>query len=50
MACKNCKNKETLKEEMLNSTKLVESWVIWFAVIWTGLAIYGLITLIGKIL
>ena len=48
MTCKNCKNKETLKEEMINSTKLVENWVIWFAITWTGLAIYGLITLIGK--
>lgn len=48
MACKNCKNKETIKEEMINSTKLVDNWVIWFVVIWSGLAIYGLVTLIGK--
>ena len=50
MACKNCKNKDTLKEEMLNSTKLVDNWVVWFVVIWSGLAIYGLITLISKII
>lgn len=50
MGCKNCKNKDTLKEEMLNSTKLVDNWVIWFTIIWSGLAIYGLVTLIGKFL
>ena len=50
MSCKNCKNKDSIKKEMYDSTKLVDNWVIWFAVIWTGLALYGLYSLIIKLL
>ena len=48
--CESCKNKKELREEMYESTKLVDNWVVWFAVIWSGLAIYGLYSLIVKII
>lgn len=50
MACKNCKNKEDIKKEIYNSTKLVDNWIIWFFVIWSALSIYGLYSLIIKLL
>lgn len=48
MSCKNCKNKEDIKKEIYDSTKLVDNWVIWFAIVWSGLAIYGLYSLVTK--
>ena len=50
MACKNCKDKQTLKEDMYNSTKLVDSWVVWFSIVWSVFAIYGIYSLISNIL
>jgi hypothetical protein len=50
MGCKDCKNKDDIKKQIYDSTKVVDSWIIWFALIWTGLAIYGLYSLIVKFL
>jgi len=50
MSCSECKKKQTIKEEMLESSKFVSNGVIWFVVIWSGFAIYGIITLISKFL
>jgi hypothetical protein len=50
MACNECKKK---KEERIKAEKqldIVENWVILFMVIWSALAVYGLISLIGKFL
>jgi hypothetical protein len=50
MGCTNCKNKESLKREIYESTKIVDRGVVIFAIVWSALAIYGLISLIGKFL
>jgi len=50
MGCTTCKQKGKIKEELITSTKFIGKVVIWFTVIWTVLGVYGLITLIGKLL
>lgn len=50
MSCSECKNKQTIKDEILKNSKFVSNGVIWFVVIWSGFAIYGIITLISKLL
>ena len=40
--------KSELKEEMLKSGEFVGKGVIIFALVWTALGIYGLVTLISK--
>ena len=50
MSCKNCKNKEDIKKQIYDSTKVVDNWIIWFVLIWSGFALYGLYTLIDKFL
>lgn len=50
MSCKSCKEKKDIKEEMIKSGEFIAKGVIWFAVIWTVLGLYGLITLIGKLI
>jgi len=50
MACTNCKEKKDIKEEIIKSAEFVAKRVIWFAIIWSILGLYGLISLIGKIL
>ena len=49
MSCSTCKQKN-LKTEMEDTTKFVSSGIVIFAIIWSVLGIYGLITLIGKFL
>ena len=49
MACKECKKKSELKEDIIKSGEFVSKGVIVFAIAWTLLAIYGLVTLISKI-
>jgi len=50
MGCSECKKKQTMKEEMLESSKFVSNTVIWFVIVWSGFAIYGIYTLISKLL
>ena len=48
MACTSCKQKREIKEEIIKSTEFVNKGVLWFTLIWSILAIYGLVTLISK--
>jgi hypothetical protein len=48
MSCSSCKQKRDIKEELIKSSEFVSKGVIWFVVIWSLLAIYGLGTLISK--
>jgi hypothetical protein len=50
MSCTSCKEKKDIREELMKTTKIVSKGIIWFIVIWTMLGIYGLVTLISKIL
>ncbi len=50
MACSECKKKQTIKEEILENTKFVSNAVVWFVVVWSGFAIYGIYTLITKLI
>ena len=50
MACKECKKKKELKEEIIESGEFVGKGVIVFAIAWTLLGLYGLISLISKII
>lgn len=54
MSCKNCKKRtpeetEAIKKHILESTKGIQKGVIWFSIIWTLLALYGLYNLISHI-
>ena len=48
MACKSCKEKREIKEELIKSGEFVSKGVIWFVIGWSLLGIYGLVTLISK--
>lgn len=48
MGCSNCKKKESFKKQIYESTKNTERGVIWFAVIWFLLGVYGLYSIISK--
>lgn len=50
MSCESCKKKNDFQEEVRNSTSFVSKGVITFVVVWSMLAIYGLINLIQKII
>jgi hypothetical protein len=48
MSCSTCKEKSKIKEELYESSEFVSKGVIWFVIVWSGLALYGLYTLITK--
>lgn len=50
MACTKCKQRNKIKEDIQNSVSSVSKTVVWVAVIWMVLGIYGLVTLISKFL
>ena len=50
MSCTSCKEKKYVKEEIIKSGEFVSKGVIWFAVIWSVLGVYGLYTLITKLI
>lgn len=50
MSCSSCKKKSDFQEEVKNSTSFVGKGVIIFTIVWSLLAIYGLVTLIQKII
>lgn len=50
MGCTKCKNKETFKEQMDNATSGIEKSAIAFIIIWTLLGLYGLVSLIDKVI
>ncbi len=48
MACTKCKQKESFKKQIYESTKNTEKGIVWFFIIWSALAVYGLYSLIEK--
>jgi hypothetical protein len=50
MSCESCKKKNDFQEEVKNSTSFVGKGVVVFVIVWTMLAIYGLVNLIQKII
>lgn len=50
MACSKCKNKSNLKKQLYHNTNGFDRGVAIFLIIWSGFAIYGIISLINKIL
>jgi hypothetical protein len=50
MGCSKCKQKNRFKEEFGKTTELIDKKVLWFVIIWSGFAIYGLFSLASKIL
>ena len=50
MSCESCKKKSDFQEEVKKSTSFVGTGVVVFAIVWTLLAIYGLISLVQKII
>lgn len=49
MSCTSCKKRDTLKERMESEMSNTPKGVIWFIIIWSGLALYGLYSLIKLI-
>jgi hypothetical protein len=50
MSCDSCKKKESYTEEVKNAGSFVGKGVIIFVVVWSLLAIFGLVSLIQKII
>jgi hypothetical protein len=50
MACSQCKNKNKTKDELMKSADFIGKWTILFVVSWSLLAVYGLYTLITKLI
>lgn len=50
MGCSKCKKNQTIKDEVLRSTEFVEKSVIWFVIIWSIFGLYGLYSLIYKLI
>lgn len=46
MGCSTCKEKKDIKKELTESTGGVSNGVIWFVVIWSLFAVYGIYSLI----
>ena len=49
MSCSNCKKKE-FKEELEKTTGFVSKSAIWFVIIWSVFALYGIYSLVSKFL
>jgi hypothetical protein len=47
MGCSECKKNKTIKEDLLKSTEFVQKGIIWFVLIWSIFAIYGIYTFIN---
>ncbi len=50
MACSECKKKQTKKQDVLEGAKFVNNTVIGFVIVWSAFAVYGIYTLISKLL
>jgi hypothetical protein len=50
MACSKCKNKDKTREELMKTADFINKGTIWFIVVWSVLAVYGLYTLITKLI
>lgn len=46
MGCDSCKDKKKLKDELYDSTKFVEKSAIYFVIVWSLFAIYGIYSFI----
>jgi hypothetical protein len=49
MGCSDCKQKKNIKKDLIESSSIVNRGVLWFVIIWSLLAIYGLYSLIKLI-
>lgn len=49
MGCYKCKKNE-LKKQIVNESKFVDKGVIWFTIIWSLFAIYGIYCFLTNIL
>lgn len=50
MACKTCKDKGRVKDDIMETVQTTQKIVFWVIGIWGVLGLYGLYTLISKIL
>ena len=50
MACTNCKQKGNMKKDFIKSTESINTGVIVFTVVWSLLAIYGIYSLVIKLI
>lgn len=50
MSCSKCKQKNRFKEGFEKTTDLVDKKIIWFIVVWSVFALYGVYSLIIKLL
>jgi len=50
MGCSSCKQKRDIKKDLLESTESVNKGVIWFVIVWSLFAVYGIYSLIKNFL
>lgn len=50
MACTDCKKKTEIKKELIDSSEFVSRGVIWFVIIWSIFACYGIYSFIKNLL
>lgn len=47
MACSKCKQKRNFNQEFAKKTEFVGKGIVWFLIIWSLLALYGIYSLIA---
>lgn len=50
MSCTNCKQKGNIKRDIVKSTESINTGVIVFTIVWSLLAIYGIYSLVIKLI
>lgn len=50
MACSECKKKTETKEDMMERYEFLSNRIFYFLIVWSGFAIYGIYTLISKLI
>ncbi len=50
MGCSKCKKNQSIKEEVLKSTEFVDKGILWFVIIWSIFGVYGIYSLIDKLI
>lgn len=46
MGCSSCKEKKDIKEELLKSSEYVSRGIVWFVIIWSLFAVFGIYSFI----
>lgn len=46
MGCNNCKEKKNIKGDLIEASKTINKGVLWFVIVWSLFALYGIYSFI----